>query len=216
MPNHASMLGGMTPDKHGILWIEPYPEAPTVISPTLFSVAHEAHLSTAMIVGKAKLEYLVLPDSVDNFLDAGPTDTQVKDRAIEIIQTDLPNILFIHLPNVDTAGHDTGWLSPGQLQALTLADGLIGELVAALEAGGYLPTTILIVTSDHGGHGTGHGSDSSEDTTIPWLAVGPGISAGMTLTSDIVTYDTAATVLYVLNLPIPEIWDGKPVLEIFE
>jgi arylsulfatase A-like enzyme len=28
-------------------------------------------------------------------------------------------------------------------------------------------------------------------------------------------YDTAATALYALNMPIPSTWDGQPVLEIF-
>jgi len=36
------------------------------------------------------------------------------------------------------------------------------------------------------------------------------------LGTQINTYDTAATALYALNLPIPENWDGKPVLAIFQ
>ena len=44
----------------------------------------------------------------------------------------------------------------------------------------------------------------------------PGGPAGLTLTRRINTYDTAATALYALELPIPENWDGQPVMEIFE
>jgi hypothetical protein len=73
----------------------------------------------------------------------------------------------------------------------------------------------LIITSDHGGKEFRHGGDTPEEMTIPWLAVGPGVPAGLTLTAEITTYDTAATALYALNLPIPEIWEGAPVLEIF-
>jgi arylsulfatase A-like enzyme len=73
-----------------------------------------------------------------------------------------------------------------------------------------------MITADHGGSGSSHGSDSPEDMTIPWLAVGPGVPAGITLQGKIVVYDTAATALYALGLPIPEEWDGRPVLEIFE
>ena len=75
---------------------------------------------------------------------------------------------------------------------------------------------LLIITADHGGHDHSHGDDSPLDRTIPWLAVGPGVPAGMILTSNINTYDTAATALYALGLPIPENWDGRPVLEIFQ
>jgi arylsulfatase A-like enzyme len=210
------MLSGMTPVKHGIYWNIDDPDLGKVKGPTLFSVVHEAGLSTAMVVGKLKLEHLNLPGSVDNFDYAGFTDRQVVREAVTVIQTDMPDLLFIHLPDVDSAGHALGWMSPGQLLAVSLTDRLIGEIVAALEAQGYLSQTLLIITADHGGSGFKHGSDSPEDLTIPWLAVGPGVPAGVTLRSEIITYDTAATALYALGLPIPDSWDGRPVEEIFE
>jgi hypothetical protein len=214
--NHASMLGGMSPEKHGIFWNSNEPDLGKVNGPTLFSEAHEAGLSTAMIVGKPKLEHLVLPGSVDNYIYAGFTDRQVVNEAVPVIQAGLPDLLFIHLPGVDTAGHALGWMSTGQLLALNLTDGMIGEVVAALEAHDYLSQTLLIITADHGGSGFKHGSDSPEDMTIPWLVVGPGVPAGVTLQREIITYDTAATALYAFGLPIPEVWDGQPVLEIFD
>ncbi len=214
--NHASMLGGMSPQKHGIFWNSNDPDLGKVNGPTLFSLAHDTGLSTAMVVGKPKLEHLVLPGSVDTYIYAGFTDRQVVNETVPIIQAGLPNLLFIHLPSVDTAGHSLGWMSTGQLLALNLTDGMIGEVVAALEAQDYLSQTLLIVTADHGGSGFRHGSDSPEDMTIPWLAVGPGVPAGVTLQSEIITYDTAATALHAFGLPIPEVWDGQPVLEIFD
>jgi predicted AlkP superfamily pyrophosphatase or phosphodiesterase len=214
--NHASMLGGMSPAKHGIYWNTNDPDLGQVKGPTLFSVAHGAGLSTAMVVGKPKLKHLVLPNSVDNYIYAGFTDLQVVSEAIPVIEDNMPNLLFIHLPDVDSAGHALGWMSLAQLLALNLTDGLVGEIVAALEREGYVDQTLLIITADHGGTGVKHGSDSPEDATIPWLAVGPGVPAGITLQSEIVTYDTAATALHAFGLPIPETWDGQPVLEIFE
>ena len=214
--NHASMLGGMSPDKHGIDFNLADASRGKINGPTLFSTAHNAGFSTAMVVGKPKLDHLVLPNSVDNYLYAGFTDIQVKNEAIRIIEDGLPDILFVHLPNVDSAGHATGWMSTGQLLAVSLTDGFIGEIITALENGDYLGSTLIIVTSDHGGSDNSHGTDSLEDTIIPWLAVGPGVPQGSTLSSQIVTYDTAATVLYALNIPVPPMWDGQPVLEIFE
>jgi predicted AlkP superfamily pyrophosphatase or phosphodiesterase len=213
--NHASMLGGMGPDKHGVTWNEQDPELGLIKGPTLFSLAHQAGLQTTMVVGKPKFNHLVLPGSVDDYYYAGYTDRQVVDQTLEVIQTELPDLLFVHLPDVDSVGHLTGWLSPGQLQVLTMTDNLIGELIAALEAQAYLDETLIIITADHGGSGTIHGSNSPEDTTIPWLALGPGVPAGLMLKSKITIYDTAATALYALNLPIPEIWDGRPITEIF-
>jgi predicted AlkP superfamily pyrophosphatase or phosphodiesterase len=216
LPSHASMLSGMLPEKHGIVWGTPYIGWPGMNGPTLFNVAHDAGLSTAMVFGKDKLNFLVLPNSVDQLVGAEMGDTAIKEHAVELIKAGLPNILFVHFPDTDRVGHNFGWLSPNQLQSVTFVDGLIGELVAALESGGYLDNTLIIITADHGGHDRGHGDDSPEDRTIPWLAMGPGVRSGVILNSDINTYDTAATVLYALNLPIPEKWDGRPILEIFD
>ena len=213
--NHASMLGGMAPEKHGIDWNVADSSKGKINGPTLFTVAHNAGLSTAMVVGKPKLDHINLPGSVDDFIYAGYTDIQVANRSIELIKAGLPNVLFIHLPDVDSAGHLVGWMSTAQLLALANSDRQIGKIVDALETGGYLENTLLIITSDHGGSGTSHGSNSPEDTTILWLAVGPNVPAGVMLTDSITTYDTAATILYALNLSIPLEWDGQPVLESF-
>lgn len=213
--NHASMLSGMKPEKHGISWNELETELGLVNGPTVFSQASQAGLSTAMVVGKPKLEHLVLPGSVDTFIYAGFLDVQMVNQALPLIEAGLPDILFIHLPDVDSAGHATGWMSAGQLLAIGQTDKLIGDIVAALEAGGYAGRTLLIVTSDHGGTGKAHGSAAPTDTTIPWLAAGPGVPAGLSLEREIVIYDTAATILYAFNLPLPPQWDGRPVLEIF-
>jgi hypothetical protein len=216
LPGHASMLSGMTPDKHGISFNQPYIGWPGMNGPTLFSVAHAEGLSTAMVFGKDKLNYLVLPNSVDKVFGLNTHDTEIKDRAVEFIQAGLPHVLFIHFPDTDIVGHQYGWMSENQFQSITFVDSLIGEIVAALDSGGYLNNTLMIITADHGGHGFTHGDDTPEDRTIPWLAVGPGVPPGISLTRQINTYDTAATAAYALKLPIPENWDGRPVLEIFD
>jgi arylsulfatase A-like enzyme len=216
LPSHASMLSGMVPEKHGIVWGLPYIGWPGMNGPTLFSVAHEAGYSTAMVFGKEKLGHLILPNSVDKHFGADVGDPEIKQQAVQYIEAGLPIVLFIHFPDTDRVGHAYGWLSANQLQAVTFVDGLIGEIVAALERGGYLNSTLLIITADHGGHDKVHGDDSPEDRTIPWLAVRPGGPAGVTLTRPINTYDTATTALYALELPLPENWDGQPVMELFE
>ncbi len=213
--NHASMLGGMGPDKHGIDWNVNDAALGKIEGPTLFSLAHEAGLSTAMVVGKPKLEAVVLPDSVDAYIYAGFTDRQVIAETLPLLNRALPNVLVIHLPDVDSAGHATGWMSLNQLRVIGETDALIGDVVARLEEAEALPHTLLILTSDHGGKGTRHGDDIPENMTIPWLAVGPGVPVDTRLIGDVTVYDTAATALHALGLPLPDIWDGQPVLEIF-
>ena len=50
--------------------------------------------------------------------------------------------------------------------------------------------------------------------TIPWIIAGPGVEAGG-LTSQVRIYDTTATVLWALGLPIPDDMAGAPVREAF-
>jgi len=83
-----------------------------------------------------------------------------------------------------------------------------------LDRRGLREETLIIITADHGGHSTTHGSSMPEDMTIPWIAAGPGIQPAA-LSTQITTIDTAATAAYALNLPIPPEWDGVPVYEAF-
>ncbi len=214
--NHASMIGGMTPEKHGITWNSLADSQGKINGPTLFSLAHDAGFNVAMVSGKPKLEDVILPNSVDTYVYGGFTDRQVLGDVLPLLEGDIPDVLFMHFPDVDSAGHATGWMSLAQLLIIQATDGVIGDLVAALEKAEIFDQTLMIITTDHGGSGTSHGSDSAEDTTIPWLAVGPGVKPDSTISGDVVIYDTAATVLYALNLPIPESWDGQPILEIFD
>ena len=169
-----------------------------------------------MIAGKHKFSYINLPDSLDYVYAENTHDPQIRDLALEQIQTGMPDVLFVHFPDVDIVGHEFGWMSENQLFSVNYVDGLIGEIIAELDREGYLATTLLIVTADHGGRDRVHGDDTPEDRTIPWLAAGPGIAQGTTIKSAVNIYDTAATVIHALALPIPEHWDGVPVMEIFE
>ncbi len=216
LPGHASMLTGMVPEKHGIVWGKPYIGWPGMNGPSLFTEARASCLSTAMVYGKKKLDSLVLPDSVDILFAEDAHDPEIKDQAVKIIQGGLPNVLFVHFPDTDRVGHEFNWMSRHQLGAISFADGMIGEIVDALASGDYMDKTLLIVTSDHGGHENRHGDDHPLDRTIPWLAVGPGVPQGQYRGRPIRTYDTAPTVLYALKVPIPEVWDGQPLLDIFE
>ena len=209
---HASMLTGMCPSKHGVDWNDYLPERGYAQGIDLFDIAHAAGLRTEMYVGKKKLKQITEPSSLDNFVMID-SDSGLMDQLI----TDFPQdfgVLFVHLPDTDTAGHAYGWLSPEQLSTIQRADEVLGRLIAELDGRNLRGETLIIVTSDHGGNGQGHGSDSRENMTIPWIASGPGIQP-KTLTTLVHTMDTAATAAFALGLAIPYEWDGVPVYEAF-
>lgn len=213
LPAHASMLGGVCPSKHGVDWNDYIPENGFALGTDLFDVAHAAGLQTMMHVGKEKLRQLTEPQSLDIFTYVNDRDTIVAGRLIAEFPENF-NLLFVHFPLVDGMGHVYGWMSPQQLSVAFRADEALGMILAELDARGLRGDTLIIVTADHGGHDTTHGSSLPEDMTIPWIASGPGVQPKV-LNTPVHTYDTAATAAFLLGLPIPPEWDGVPVYEAF-
>lgn len=211
--SHTSMLSGLCPAKHGVYWNDYLPNLGYAQGTDLFDIAHAAGIRTDMVVSKQKLIQITEPSSLDNFLFVNDRDTVVVERLLADFPGDF-GVLFIHFGITDGMGHSYGWLSPQQLSVLFRADQALGQLMGELEARNLRNETLFIVSADHGGHGTTHGSNSPEDMTIPWIAVGPGIQPKQ-LTSFIQTTDTAATAAFALGLPIPAEWDGAPVYEAF-
>ncbi len=210
---HASMLTGMCPSKHGVNWNDYIPDNGYAQGTDLFDVAHAAGLRTYMFITKKKLEQLTEPSSLDKVLFVNDRDTVLMDRLIQEFPEDF-GVLFIHFGMVDGMGESYGWLSRQQLSVAFRADEALGRFLKELEKRGLRSETLLIVTADHGGHQSTHGSDSPEDMTIPWVASGAGILP-KALTTRIHTMDTAATAAFALGLPIPPEWDGVPVYEAF-
>ena len=91
---------------------------------------------------------------------------------------------------------------------------MFGYILKTLKNLGLYESTLIIVTADHGGHDTTHGTEMLEDMTIPWIISGLGIQ-NIQLTTQVHTTDTAATAAFALGLPLPAEWDGVPVYEAF-
>ena len=81
---------------------------------------------------------------------------------------------------------------------------------------GIADDSVLIITADHGGHARTHGTDRPEDMNIPWIAWGKGVKKGFEISAPVKTFDTAATALWLLDVPRPDSFDGHPVTSAFE
>jgi predicted AlkP superfamily pyrophosphatase or phosphodiesterase len=223
VPSHTSMLTGVPPPVHGVEWNRqlPFSEPVWPRRPTVFELAKSAGLSTALVAGKAKLAVLAEPGTLDwSFVpeESITTDAAVADSAIALIERHAPELLFVHLPDVDAAGHDSGWGSPEQVATIANADREIGRLLDALRARGILDSTAVLVSSDHGGAGTRHGPEDERSRRIPWIAEGPGIREDYDLTRDaalhVRTEDTFATICWLLGIELPADVEGRPVRHI--
>jgi arylsulfatase A-like enzyme len=207
------MLTGSCPSEHGVWWNTYIPELGYAAGTDLFDLAHARGLRTVMVVGKEKLRQVTEPASTDVFEWVDEADPVIARRAAEVMRGGF-SVLFVHLRGPDEDGHASGWLSAEQLEGLRETDEAVRIVLEGLEAANMREGALIILTADHGGHGTTHGTDNPEDTTIPWIINGPGVVPGR-LAGAINTTDTAATAAWALELPHPVEWSGNPVLEAF-
>jgi predicted AlkP superfamily pyrophosphatase or phosphodiesterase len=223
LPSHTSMVTGVSPSKHGVTWNDGgarkgnrYPLVPTVME-----IASRAGYVTAMVAGKSKFAALARPGVLTcSFVPA--VDVGLVNNEVVVMHTEeciaeyKPNLLFVHLPDVDSAGHRSGWGSAEQIAALEKTDIQVGRIFEALKGAGMRPSTVVILSADHGGAAHTHGPNDVRSQEIPWIIDGPGIRPDYDLSQaqglSVHTEDTAATILYLLGLPRAAYLQGRPVM----
>jgi len=210
LPNHASQLTGRWvrgPRGHNYV-LNMIPGSATTLHSikgayvsSVFDVVHDAGLTTALFVSKAKFilydqsydETNGAEDHIDEDNGRDKIDHYVIDRDTDsLIEGYLATLkhaphhyTFIHIRDPDTAGHEFNWdLTPGSeyLAAVTKTDSHLGKILDAIDR---LPKltgkTAIIVTSDHGGRlGTmrHEPATSAENYTIPFYVWGDPVASG--------------------------------------
>ncbi|MDB4966374.1 MAG: hypothetical protein JWN44_2063 [Myxococcales bacterium] len=215
LPAHASMLSGVEPKTHGLTWNTWRPREGYIKSPTIFSHAQDAGLTTAFFTGKSKLRHIVPPGTVGMYERPGYYCKKVAEQAAEYLMAARPALAFVHFSDPDELGHSKGWMSSAQKNAITNSDRCLGIIYEALEKSGLIDDTLIIVSADHGGHNRVHSGAKRIDREIPWIACGPGVREDYVMDDPPSTLDTAATALYALGLKIPAEIVGRPRTDIF-
>jgi predicted AlkP superfamily pyrophosphatase or phosphodiesterase len=215
LTSHTSMLTGYGPEKHQVLWNEWEPKRGMVSSPTIFKLAKDYKLTTAMFVNKPKFIHLYQEKSLNNFSLPSFRSMDSATAAAQYIKLRKPNLCFIHFADSDSAGHTYGWGSKQQIDAFEEQDKALKVVVDAIKEAGIEDESVVILSADHGGHEKTHGSNSPEDMTIPWIVWGCGVKPDFKIDKKVTTYDTAATALWLLDIPLPADLDGKPVTDAF-
>lgn len=89
----------------------------------------------------------------------------------------LPKVAFLHLDEVDGAGHKHGWESDEYLDSWSAADRRIAVVLGHIEsetAKDKDSTTLVILCSDHGGSGNNHGANDIRHMEVPLMVVSIG------------------------------------------
>ena len=164
---------------------------------------------------------------IDEVLSVTANLDTLRDQAITLAtRPNAPTLLFVHIPTVDYAGHDFGWIRPGAataaggdvlgaeyLSAVRDADVVVDAIWKAIEQSVDAGDVALVVTADHGGgHGEGcvagmpeareHCTAAPEDRTTPFLLVAKGVP-GRRLTGRPTIMQVAPSVAKMLGVSPP-------------
>jgi predicted AlkP superfamily pyrophosphatase or phosphodiesterase len=220
LPAHMSMFRSVSPEKHGVGADNVFVPSAAAF-PSILEVAKQAGLHTAMFYNWEQLRDLAPPGSLDMsyYRAARPgedSDTPVANAAADYLVMEQPDLSVVYMGDIYLTGHASGWMSPEYIAAIEANDRAIGIVLDMLQAQELRDQYTILALADHGGHDHGHGTDSPEDMTIPWMMNGKGVKRGYTIQTPVSICDTAATIAHVLNLPRPTVWEGHPVYDAFE
>jgi predicted AlkP superfamily pyrophosphatase or phosphodiesterase len=221
--NWASMLMASPPELHGYTeWGSQTPELPSrVIGPggiftSVFGLieTQRQNLKTAVIYNWDGIGYLFEKQMVDTVFNAG-TDDKVVYRACQLINSEKPNLLFLHFDEPDVTGHKYGHGTPEYYEHLKLNDQYLSQIVAALKEAGIEKETLIILAADHGGTGKGHGGKTMDEMQTPLVFYGAGVKQQPEMQQSIMVYDIGATIAWIFDLKFPQVWTGRPIKQAF-
>jgi hypothetical protein len=174
-PGWTTILTGVWMDKHGVTSNAFIPNN-IAEYPHFYEYVKGANpdLYTASIVHWSPINIFIAPDTYTDLEQDFDTDVAVKDAAVDLMSNENPDITFLHFDDVDGAGHSTGFSAdnPTYISAIEIVDALVGEVMAAVQSrDNYLNEDwLIVVCTDHGGEGTGHGCNSDNCQDIFYIA----------------------------------------------
>jgi hypothetical protein len=214
----ASLATGVVPDTHRLA--QPGLDFLPRLS-RLRPVARELGrhgISTDVVTAELPLAALPLAWALTQAAGARrlfPAGRRARDTATAadwLAGEDDAGLVFVYLPDCDEAGHAHGWMSPPYLRAAGELDAALAVLAARAE------DALLIVVADHGGGAvirTEHHHPHPVNERIPLVLAGPGVAREHRLEGPVSLLDVSATVLWWFGVPVPDCYEGRPLLEAF-
>ncbi len=135
----------------------------------------------------------------------------IADQAIAYAKAERPKFLAIVWDAPDGAGHGKGWGSPDYMKCTAELDAQAKRVIDAYAEAGMLEDTVVMISSDHGGFGRGHGGPSGNEMNRPVILLGKNVKKGYAFAYPGAIYDEGATLAALLGIVDPPAsWIGRP------
>ncbi len=213
-PGWSNILTGVWEKKHGVK-DNSFRGAKYDRYPSLFTRLEKSYpsLYTASIVSWEPINDKIIPHANKRYSNH-EDDHLVMKSAVDTLNQENPDLLFVYFGDVDLAGHKYGFHPSvvGYRREIEEVDHQIGSVLQALcGRKNYSDEDWLILcTTDHGGRRAGHGQNTPEDRTIFYLASGKSVQPGK-ISGTPQQVDIVPTILQHLRIPSDLSWglDGK-------
>lgn len=216
-PNWSSTLLGISPALSGIYtndwnrsWLNPIDDSIMELPPitgkgvepeTIFKTAYKQNRNlTFGYLHSWSWIFNLVDTPCKVYLNAENVDIKVRNAVLETINENrLPDMLFIHLNDIDEAGHHYGWGSKEYYQQTEIVDGFIGDMLDSLKKHNYTNTQLLII-ADHGGWWKSHSYENQYSHYIPVIFNGNLFKKGYKIQTPVNNLMIAPTILKLFGL----------------
>lgn len=172
VPSHVSMITGLTPEHHGIHFNSVNALTPNLDKLTLFDYANSSGYKYYAFVNKEKLLFLLNGKTGSNVKFSDVKSDQSIKQVDELVNPSTDNMfVFVHLNDMDSAGHSYGWGSNEYKASLKSLDANLEILIRDLDTEFSYYNRYYIITADHSGDGKYNGDNCPKCLQIPIILI---------------------------------------------
>ena len=215
VPGWSTILHGVWPSKHG-LTDNTFSSNNYESYTDIFTLAKQLKPNLSVATLSNWDDFLRITEN-ENYAQRFDSDRDLKDDAVKLLNSCTPDIMVLHFDNPDAFGHDSGFSPINQeyLNAISISDAYLSEIMMTIEQREslYNEEWLIVISTDHGGEGTGHGNQYDlPQTRFVWSILRkPGMNGPIEVPM-INSVDLLPTMLNWLNIPIQSNWNLDGVI----